>query len=55
MHDDYKPQSITECHQMQDWPKWEEAIQVGLSSLTKRDLFSSIACIPNNVEIVGYK
>ena len=26
LNDDYKPRLITKCHQMQDWPRWEEAI-----------------------------
>ena len=43
MHDDYEPQFIVECHQRQDWPKWEEAIQTELSSLAKRDVFGLIA------------
>ena len=43
MYDDYESQSIIECRQRQDWPKWEEAIQTELSSLTKRDVFGPIA------------
>ena len=42
IHDDCKPQSITECRQRQDWPKWEEAIQTELSSFAKRDVFGPI-------------
>ena len=33
INDDYEPRSITKCHQMQDWPKWKEAIQAKLASL----------------------
>ena len=42
MHDDYEPQSIIECCQRQNLPKWEEAIQAELSSLTKQDVFGPI-------------
>ena len=55
MHDDYEPRFITECHQRQDWPKWEEAIQTELSSLAKRDVFGPIARTLDNVKPVGYK
>ena len=43
MHDDYEPRSITEYRQRQYWLKWEETIQIELSSLTKRDVFEPIA------------
>ena len=55
IHDDYKPRSIIECRQRQDWPKWEEAIQTELSSLTKRDVFGPIARTPDNVKPIRYK
>ena len=55
MHDDYEPQSIIECRQRQDWPKWEEAIQTELSSLVKRDMFGPIARTPDSVKPVEYK
>ena len=35
MDDDCEPQSIIECHQRQDWSKWEEAIMAELASLAK--------------------
>ena len=35
MDDDFEPQSIIECRQRQDWPKWEEAIKAELASLAK--------------------
>ena len=55
MYDDYELYSIIECYQRQDWPKWEEAIQAGLSSLTKIDVFRPIARTPDNVKLVGHK
>ena len=55
INDDYEPRSITECRQMQDWPKWKEEIQAELASLAKQDVFGPIARIPENVILVGYK
>ena len=55
MDDDYEPQSIIECRQRQDWPKWEEAIKAELASLAKREVFGPITRIPDNVKPVGYK
>ena len=55
MHGDYEPRSIIECRQRQDWPKWEEAIQIELSLLAKQDMFGPIARTIDNVKLVGYK
>ena len=55
MHDDYEPLFIIKCHQWQDWPKWKEAIQAELFSLTKRNVFWSVARNPDNVNLVRYK
>ena len=55
MDDDCEPQSIIECCQRQDWPKWEEAIKAELASLAKREVFGPITRIPDNVKPVGYK
>ena len=55
MDDDCEPQSIIECHQRRDWPKWEEAIKAELASLAKREVFGPITSIPDNVKPVGYK
>ena len=54
MDDDGEPQSIIECRQRQDWPKWEEAIEAGLASLAKREVFGPITRIPDNLKPVGY-
>jgi hypothetical protein len=35
-HDDIKPRSVEECQCRIDWPKWKEAIQAKLDSLTKK-------------------
>ena len=37
--DDLEPRSIEECRQKIDWPKWKDAIQVELNSLSKREVF----------------
>ena len=56
MDDDCEPQqSIIECRQRQDWPKWEEAIKAELASLAKREVFGPITRIPDNVKPIGYK
>ncbi|KAL6327585.1 hypothetical protein AAG906_021876 [Vitis piasezkii] len=35
-NDEYQePQTMNECRKMNDWPKWKEAIQTELNSLTK--------------------
>ena len=55
MDDDCELQSIIECLQRQDWPKWEESIKAELASLAKREVFGPITRIPGNVKPVGYK
>ena len=55
MDDDCEPQSIIECHQRQDWSKWEEAIKAELASLAKREVFGPITRNLDNVKPVGYK
>ena len=50
MDDDCELQSIIECRQRQDWPKWEEAIKAELASLAKREVFGPITRIPDNVK-----
>ena len=55
MNDDYEPRSLTECRQRQDWPKWEEAIQAELTSLSKCKVFGPIIKTPDNVKPVGFK
>ena len=39
-NDEYQElQTVNECRKMNDWPKWKEAIQIELNSLTKREEF----------------
>ena len=54
-HDDIEPRFVEECQQRADWPKWKEAIQVELDSLTKRQVFGPIVLTQPNVKPVGHK
>ncbi|XP_070011311.1 uncharacterized protein [Nicotiana sylvestris] len=53
--EDLEPQSVGECRQRLDWPKLQEAIQLELSSLAKREVFGPVVQTPNGVKPVGYK
>ena len=46
---DFERQSIDECRERHDWPKWEEAIQAELTSLAKRQVFGPIIRTPEDV------
>ena len=52
---DPEPQNVEECRHRNDWPKWKEAIQAELNSLTKREVFGPIVQTPEDVKPVGYK
>ncbi len=54
-HDDIEPRSVRECERRADWPKWKEAIQVELDSLTKRQVFGPVVLTPPSVKPVGHK
>ena len=53
--DDFEPRTMAECKQRHDWPKWEEAIQIELASLAKRQVFGPVVPTPEDVQPVGYK
>ncbi|PRQ53193.1 putative RNA-directed DNA polymerase [Rosa chinensis] len=53
--DDIEPRSVDECQRRADWPKWKDAIQAELDSLTKRKVFGKIVPIPPNTKPVGHK
>ena len=53
--DDLEPRSVEECRQRNDWPKWKDAIQVELNSLSKREVFGPVVQIPKGVKPVGYR
>ena len=46
---------MEECRLRNDWPKWKEAIQAELSSLTKREVFEPIVQTLEDVKHVRYK
>ena len=46
---------MEECRHRNDWPKWKEAIQTQLNSLTKREVFKPVIQTPEDVKPVGYK
>jgi hypothetical protein len=52
---DPDPKSMVECQQRSDWNKWKEAINSELSSLAKRQVFTSVIPIPHKVHPVGFK
>ena len=55
-NDEYQePQTMNECWKMNDWPKWKEAIQIELNSLTKWEVFGPVVQTPENIKLVGYK
>ncbi|CAL2247903.1 unnamed protein product [Prunus armeniaca] len=45
-HEDIEPQSVDECKERLDWPKWKDAIQVELNSLEKRGVFGPVVQTP---------
>ena len=55
-NDEYQElQTVNECRKMNDWPKWKEAIQIELNSLTKREEFWPVVQTPGNIKPIGYK
>ncbi|WCJ38518.1 Retrovirus-related Pol polyprotein from transposon RE1 [Euphorbia peplus] len=54
-NEDLEPTSVEECRNRDDWPKWKNAIQAELDSLSKREVFGPIVRTPKGVMPVGYK
>ena len=52
--EDLEPRNVEECRHRNDWPKWKEAIQAELNSLTKWEVFGPIVQTPEDVKSVGY-
>ena len=50
-----EPKIVDECWKMNNWPKWKEAIQTELNSLTKQEVFGPIVQTSGNIKPVGYK
>ena len=53
--EDIEPNSIEQCRQINDWPKWKETIQAKLNSLAKCEVFGLVVWTPEGVIPVGYK
>ena len=41
---------INECQRREIWPKWKDAIQVKMDSLTKRKVFETVMPTPPNIK-----
>ena len=54
-YEDPEPQNMEECRNINDWPKWKEAMQTKLNSLMKRDIFGIVVQTPKGVKPIGYK
>ena len=54
-NEDQEPNSIEECTQSDNWPKWKEAIEAELKSLAKREVFGPVVRTPKGVKPVGHK
>ena len=54
-NEDLEPKSVEERRQRDDWPKWKDAIEEELNSLSKHEVFGPIVLTPDGVKPVGYK
>ena len=54
-NEDLEPKFVEECRQRDDWPKWKNAIEAELNSLSKHEVFGPIVLTPDGVKPVGYK
>ena len=54
-NEDLEPKSVEECRQRDDWPKWKDAIEAELNSLSKHEVFGPIVLTPDGVKPLGYK
>ncbi|CAL1394050.1 unnamed protein product [Linum trigynum] len=54
-NEDHEPRSIDECKSRDVWPKWKEAIEGELISLSKRKVFGPIFLTPEKGGVVRYK
>jgi hypothetical protein len=52
---DPDPKTVVECKRRSDWNKWKEAIEVELSSLKKRKVFTDVISTPPRIFAVGFK
>ena len=54
-NEDLELKSVEECRQRDDWPKWKDAIEAELNSLSKHEVFGPIVLTSDGVKPVGYK
>ena len=47
--------NVEECRNINNWPKWKEAMHVELNSLMKQEVFGPIVQTPKGIKPVGYK
>jgi hypothetical protein len=52
---DLDPETMVECKRYSDWNKWREAIDVELSSLKKRKVFTDVIPTPRRIFPIGFK
>ncbi|GKC57541.1 retrovirus-related pol polyprotein from transposon TNT 1-94 [Tanacetum coccineum] len=48
--EDHEPNSVLECKNRNDWPKWKDAIKSELKSLEKREVFGPVIRTPEGQE-----
>nr|GFA00186.1 hypothetical protein [Tanacetum cinerariifolium] len=53
--EDHEPNSVLECKNRYDGPKWKDAIEVELKSLEKHEVFGLVVRTPEDVKLVGCK
>jgi hypothetical protein len=49
------PKTMVECKRRSNWNKWKEAIEVELSSLKKRKVFTDVIPTPHGIFLVRFK
>ena len=54
-NEDLEARNMKECRHRNDWPKWKEATQAELYSLTKQEVFIPVGQMLENIKLVGYK
>ena len=54
-NEDLEPWNMEECRHRIDWPKWKEATQAELYSLTKQEVFTPVGQMLENIKPIGYK
>ena len=53
--EDPEPQSVEECRNRNDLPKWKDAMQAELNLVMKQGVFRPVVQTPKVVNLIGYK